>query len=222
MPAAAATASTGLGSNIASTTSRSASLHPTARTSARAPVQEGAGGGAEGDRTPDLRNAIATLSQLSYGPTPSRLRRTFPRWKSGKCASPGRFRNSLDLVVLSRRLDPKIVIASFQINFLVGADFGILVNCEFLGLELGISDRLLDCGGCGLESERLLRLQHRLGNPLGPATDAMDRLIVAEVVKAGRALGASALGAPFGLHHEVFISSKFMRARGFPGVRRRA
>ena len=29
-------------------------------------------GGAEGDRTPDLRNAIATLSQLSYGPTSSR------------------------------------------------------------------------------------------------------------------------------------------------------
>ena len=28
-------------------------------------------GGAEGDRTPDLRNAIATLSQLSYGPIPS-------------------------------------------------------------------------------------------------------------------------------------------------------
>jgi hypothetical protein len=28
-------------------------------------------GGAEGDRTPDLRNAIATLSQLSYGPVPS-------------------------------------------------------------------------------------------------------------------------------------------------------
>lgn len=28
-------------------------------------------GGAEGDRTPDLRNAIATLSQLSYGPTVS-------------------------------------------------------------------------------------------------------------------------------------------------------
>ncbi len=27
-------------------------------------------GGAEGDRTPDLRNAIATLSQLSYGPDP--------------------------------------------------------------------------------------------------------------------------------------------------------
>ena len=29
-------------------------------------------GGAEGDRTPDLRNAIATLSQLSYGPIPFR------------------------------------------------------------------------------------------------------------------------------------------------------
>ena len=28
-------------------------------------------GGAEGDRTPDLRNAIATLSQLSYGPDPA-------------------------------------------------------------------------------------------------------------------------------------------------------
>jgi hypothetical protein len=30
-------------------------------------------GGAEGDRTPDLRNAIATLSQLSYGPVCSRI-----------------------------------------------------------------------------------------------------------------------------------------------------
>ena len=41
-------------------------------------------GGAEGDRTPDLRNAIATLSQLSYGPTSScALRRTIPRWKRG-------------------------------------------------------------------------------------------------------------------------------------------
>ena len=30
-------------------------------------------GGAVGDRTPDLRNAIATLSQLSYGPTLPRL-----------------------------------------------------------------------------------------------------------------------------------------------------
>ena len=30
-------------------------------------------GGAEGDRTPDLRNAIATLSQLSYGPVRPRL-----------------------------------------------------------------------------------------------------------------------------------------------------
>ena len=30
------------------------------------------GGGAEGDRTPDLCNAIAALSQLSYGPVPER------------------------------------------------------------------------------------------------------------------------------------------------------
>ena len=29
-------------------------------------------GGAEGDRTPDLRIANAALSQLSYGPGPSR------------------------------------------------------------------------------------------------------------------------------------------------------
>ena len=29
-------------------------------------------GGAEGDRTPDLCNAIAALSQLSYGPEPFR------------------------------------------------------------------------------------------------------------------------------------------------------
>src|SRR3954454_1156176 len=30
----------------------------------------GSGGGAEGDRAPDLCNAIAALSQLSYGPEP--------------------------------------------------------------------------------------------------------------------------------------------------------
>lgn len=40
-------------------------------TSPRASLSDACGkedGGAEGDRTPDLRNAIATLSQLSYGP----------------------------------------------------------------------------------------------------------------------------------------------------------
>src|ERR1700759_1695805 len=49
----------------------------------------GKDGGAEGDRTPDLRNAIATLSQLSYGPTSFReasLRRTFPWGKRGNFA----------------------------------------------------------------------------------------------------------------------------------------
>ncbi len=35
-------------------------------------------GGAEGDRTPDLCNAIAALSQLSYGPT-----RLPPGWSGG-------------------------------------------------------------------------------------------------------------------------------------------
>src|SRR4029079_15291146 len=33
-------------------------------------LHSGKDGGAEGDGTPDLRNAIATLSQLSYGPNP--------------------------------------------------------------------------------------------------------------------------------------------------------
>ncbi len=33
-------------------------------------------GGAEGSRTPDLRNAIAALSQLSYGPEAPSLSRT--------------------------------------------------------------------------------------------------------------------------------------------------
>ena len=38
-------------------------------------------GGAEGDRTPDLRNAIATLSQLSYGPVPDALGELSPAGK---------------------------------------------------------------------------------------------------------------------------------------------
>src|SRR5205823_12268038 len=40
---------------------------------------QGIGGGAEGDRTPDLRIANATLSQLSYGPTAS----VTPPWDGG-------------------------------------------------------------------------------------------------------------------------------------------
>src|SRR5204862_7171879 len=59
-------------------------------------------GGAEGDRTPDLRNAIATLSQLSYGPTSSVplgetslagkegiSRRGFPQPLRLRCRRPG-------------------------------------------------------------------------------------------------------------------------------------
>jgi hypothetical protein len=46
-------------------------------------------GGAEGDRTPDLRNAIATLSQLSYGPTVSRAFRECARECNPKSLSVG-------------------------------------------------------------------------------------------------------------------------------------
>ena len=35
-------------------------------------------GGAEGDRTPDLYNAIVALSQLSYGPDPLVAGLVFP------------------------------------------------------------------------------------------------------------------------------------------------
>ena len=41
-------------------------------------------GGAEGDRTPDLCNAIAALSQLSYGPVPAPLGGSVPLRKSPK------------------------------------------------------------------------------------------------------------------------------------------
>ena len=44
--------------------------------------------GAEGDRTPDLCNAIAALSQLSYSPTIYRTRifnhRRYARWQRTK------------------------------------------------------------------------------------------------------------------------------------------
>ena len=47
-------------------------------------------GGAEGSRTPDLRIANATLSQLSYGPAVGNLRRTGRAEASGICGAPGR------------------------------------------------------------------------------------------------------------------------------------
>ena len=55
----------------------------------RQEMLEGGNGGAEGDRTPDLRNAIATLSQLSYGPKPREgepIRRAPPVWQGRCCA----------------------------------------------------------------------------------------------------------------------------------------
>src|SRR3546814_2250974 len=59
-------------------------------------------GGAEGDRTPDLCNAIAALSQLSYGPIcPGRsvaFSQAPPPWQASV------------LVVLVRRLDAQIVV----------------------------------------------------------------------------------------------------------------
>ena len=61
------------------------------------PVCRKAGGGAEGNRTPDLLNAIQALSQLSYGPVhdiagPPRPGRRAPR---GVPSVPGKYRVSL-------------------------------------------------------------------------------------------------------------------------------
>src|SRR5687768_6423700 len=53
-----------------------------------------------------------------------------------------------------------------------------------------------------LERNRLLGLEHRLGNPLVAALDADDRIVLAEIVEAFTALGARALGAPLWLDHE--------------------
>ena len=58
-------------------------------------------GGAKGDRTPDLNNAIVALSQLSYGPTMRSRAVKLPisRGKtSGKSRAPN---NGLDLAALS-------------------------------------------------------------------------------------------------------------------------
>src|SRR6476661_786109 len=163
-------------------------------------------GGAEGDRTPDLRNAIATLSQLSYGPTSlSGIRRKLPCWKRGN--SPRRIFN-LAFVVLGRGLDSEIVVAGLEVDFLVGADLLVLVDRELVGGEIFIRLFRLLRDRSRLERQRLLRLEHRFGHEVGAAFDAVDRVILAEIVKAGRALGASALGAPFGLHHEGLVSSK--------------
>src|SRR3954449_3550977 len=84
-------------------------------------------GGAEGDRTPDLRNAIATLSQLSYGPTSfTPVGETSPTGKGGIV---GRF---LGLVVLAAGLDAEIVITRLEIDFLVRAGFLVLVDRQIV------------------------------------------------------------------------------------------
>jgi hypothetical protein len=63
-------------------------------------------GGAEGDRTPDLRNAIATLSQLSYGPNPSRALGDVHRPSKEGNYIPRR--DFLAFVVLAGRLDAEV------------------------------------------------------------------------------------------------------------------
>src|SRR6185295_7663608 len=66
---------------------------------------------------------------------------------------------ALTVVVLARGLDAEIVVPGLEIDFLVGADFRILVDRQLFGFELGIGDGLLD--GCcrGLEGHRLLGLE---------------------------------------------------------------
>src|SRR3954454_13490258 len=122
---------------------------------------------------------------------------------------------TLRVVVLARRLDAEVIVAGFEVDFLVGADFRILVDRQVLGFEFRIGDGFLDRRGRRLEGHRLLRLQHRFGHEIGAAFDAMHRIVVGQIVKAGRALGASALGAPFGLHHEGFNSSRKALVAGY-------
>ncbi len=55
-------------------------------------------GGAEGDRTPDLRIANATLSQLSYGPTTR-----FGSVRAGRPATGRRIMGSARMAVKPRR-----------------------------------------------------------------------------------------------------------------------
>ena len=105
-------------------------------------------GGAEGDRTPDLRNAIATLSQLSYGPTSlhAPLGEAFPAEK-GKFQPPSRIQALLGFLVLAGRLDAEIVVAGREIDFLVGARLLVLVDRQIVGGEIGILRRLPSAAG---------------------------------------------------------------------------
>ena len=83
----------------------------------------------------------------------------------------------------------------------VGCIF-ILVDRELIGSKVFIllgSLFRLD----RFEGQRLLRFQHRLRQPGVAAADAGDRLVLGQVIKAGRAFGAATLGAPFGFDHRV-------------------
>ena len=61
---------------------------------------------------------------------------------------------------------------------------------------------------------RLLRLQHWLGMPGIAAFDASDGIVLAQVVKAGAALRAAVLGAPFSLDHVNSSMLPFATATG--------
>ena len=119
-------------------------------------------GGAEGDRTPDLRNAIATLSQLSYGPTFfSPIRRCFPRWKRGNMkvgVSCSLSCGTLAFVVFARSSDAEVVITRLQIDLFVGADFRIFVDRQVVGGELIVLSGLFLRYRRSFEGQRLLRL----------------------------------------------------------------
>src|SRR5262245_3904078 len=98
-------------------------------------------GGAEGDRTPDLRNAIATLSPLSYGPGRTRpLGEAFPS-ANGKFSRPLGF---LGFFVFVGGGDAEILVAGSQIDFLVGARLFVFVDRELVrGKVLVLLDDLL-------------------------------------------------------------------------------
>ena len=78
-----------------------------------------------GDRTPDLRNAIATLSQLSYDPTICASRRCFFPLQTGKRHRSARY---LMIFFLGPGLDAEPFLASLQIDLVIGRGLFILVG----------------------------------------------------------------------------------------------
>ncbi len=135
-----------------------------------------------GDRTPDLRNAIATLSQLSYGPrvpietglrwdAGRAFRRCFPGWKREKSHRPDASYPYLFVVVAGG--DAQVVVAGAEIDLVVGARLLVLVGDQVLGAEIGVGTFLGLLGRRRFERHRLLRLQHRLGHEFIVAGDAV-------------------------------------------------